>query len=784
MFENIPHEMRAYRQWVCYRIIERDGAKPTKPPYQALTGQLASVTDPSHWCGYDEAVAVSHLYAGIGFVFTKNDPFAGIDLDDTHDDAEAFARQVAIFKAFNSYSELSPSGRGLHIIIKANLVGRGRKRAGIELYDTERFFTMTGNVHHNAPITERYELANILYDEMGGPPQTFTYGDDQKETSTDQEIIALASGAVNGEKFKALFSGDWSNVYTSQSEADFALVDIVAFYTQNRSQIARIFRQSALGQRAKAKRGDYVGYMVEKSFDRQLKPVDAEGLNIAFQKMLEAREGGDGEKTSVKSPSPVNATNSQGSVSADDGALERSPSMSTFPAGLIGEIAEFILACAPRPVPQIALAGAIGLVAGITGRAYNVSGTGLNQYVLMIAKTGRGKEAIAGGISKLMEAVKVSVPSSIDFIGPTEIASAQAVLKWLSRCPCFYSIVGEFGMKMKEMSMPHANPNIVGFRRALLDLYNKSGRGNVLGAMAYSKREDNTAVVNSPAFTLIGESTPETFFENVSEDVVKDGLLPRFMVINYEGPRVQMNDAHKFALPSLVLVEKLRQLVAYSLALSRDNKVCEVSQSIEADKIFRDFNAYCDSQINDDRLSNVAHELWNRAHIKAMKLAALYAIGVNYINPQIDADQARRATDEIWTQTDMLKARFDNGEVGGGSVNAVVNEAKQTQTMVRMITGFATKQWNGKSDKYRISEEMHRARIYPYNFLLMRLQIYPIFKNDRRGASVAIQRTYQQLLDNDDLREIPKQQMQEKYGKSCRAFAISNAERFLEEEAA
>jgi len=88
-------------------------------------------------------------------------------------------------------------------------------------------------------------------------------------------------------------------------------------------------------------------------------------------------------------------------------------------------MAQFIYSAAPRPVPEVALAAAIGLMAGITGRAYNISGTGLNQYVLLLAMTGAGKEAAASGINKLMNTIKMQVPTSTGFIGPSEISSAQ-----------------------------------------------------------------------------------------------------------------------------------------------------------------------------------------------------------------------------------------------------------------------------------------------------------------------------------------------------------------------
>ena len=140
------------------------------------------------------------------------------------------------------------------------------------------------------PIAERQGLLDILFEQMGGDVKQYTVHEDKEERCSDEEIIAQASAAVNGDKFTKLYTGDWQGMYQSQSEADFALTDIIAFYTQNKAQIARIFRGSALGQRDKAQRDDYIRYMVEKSFDRQLPQLDVEGMRQMLANML-ARNG-------------------------------------------------------------------------------------------------------------------------------------------------------------------------------------------------------------------------------------------------------------------------------------------------------------------------------------------------------------------------------------------------------------------------------------------------------------------------------------------------------------
>lgn len=247
MFANLPLELQQLHQWLVWRYEQAASRKPTKVPYNPKSGWPASVTDPQTWVTFAEAVAAatdgSGRYAGIGFVFTDRDDYSGIDLD-THVDPETGesllspedgARQQLIFQKMDSYSERSPSGRGLHIIVKAK-VPHGRKRANIEVYSANRFFTMTGDVYHSAPIADRQELVQMLWAELGNQPQSNPHAGEYTEKNTDEELWRMASDARNGELFSRLWNGDTGG-YPSASEADLALVNIIAFYTKHRLQI-------------------------------------------------------------------------------------------------------------------------------------------------------------------------------------------------------------------------------------------------------------------------------------------------------------------------------------------------------------------------------------------------------------------------------------------------------------------------------------------------------------------------------------------------------------------
>src|SRR5918999_4820116 len=234
-------DMRDLRQWLCWRSEERDG-KPTKVPYSPATGKRADSTVPETWTGYQEAVRVckEQGYSGIGFVFTSEDDLCGVDLDKCLDpetgEIEPWA--WAIIKELDSYTELSPSGTGVHVLVRATLP-EGRNRKGrFEAYDRGRYFTVTGKHLVDTPqsIESRQEELQSVVQRVFGEESKNGHGEVSNATESvsnglsDNEILKKASGASNGEKFRRLWAGDTSG-YTSTSEADQALCTILAFWT-------------------------------------------------------------------------------------------------------------------------------------------------------------------------------------------------------------------------------------------------------------------------------------------------------------------------------------------------------------------------------------------------------------------------------------------------------------------------------------------------------------------------------------------------------------------------
>ena len=759
-FQNIPEELRILKQWVLWKYEDVGAAKPTKVPY-SVKGYPADVNKPDTWSTFVEVFTVFKLgaYSGIGFVFTDMDPYSFIDLDDAEGDDAILQRHLKVYHEFDSYSEVSPSGKGLHIIVKGT-VAAGRRRSKIEIYPSQRYATMTGNVYNNKTvINERQTLLTQLWEQMGsGPVAQSLYRGDEKENETDQVILQRATNAVNGDKFQQLYSGDWNNLYQSQSEADFALVDIIAFYTQNKNQIERIFKSSKLGKRDKANRKDYIGGMISRSFDRMLPNIDFDGMKNALELKLvkDAAVKEQQHTLPMELPLPNAAPDP----------------VANLPPGLLGEIAQFIYQAAPRPVPEVALAASIGLMAGICGRAYNISGTGLNQYVLLLAMTGAGKEAAAEGIDKLMATIKMQVPTSTTFIGPGEISSGTAMIKHLANISqSFVSLLGEFGLRLQQLSSPHANGAEVSLRRMILDLYNKSGASRNLAASAYAKREDSTASIPSPAVSFIGESTPERFYGILNEDMIAEGLLPRFLLIEYKGNRPPLNEHHTQVVPSFSLIEKLAALVAQCETINHSNprRVINVQSTPDATNMLHAFDKYADNRINNSS-KDVIRQLWNRAHIKVLKLSATIAVGENMLEPIISAQAMEWAANLVQADIAALTERFEAGEIGGNSF-----EIKQGQEILRVIKDYITSPYD-RVEKYLQfkSQPMHNDKVIPYSYLNKRLVAAAAFRNDRAGATIAMKRAIQNLIDADRMKELGKVWTNDKYGTSQRCFALAD----------
>lgn len=271
----VPSRLTTRDTWVCWRYEPRD-ASATKIPIDPATGTYASVSNPATWTGFDDAYQSYSETAvdGIGFVFTPDDPFVGIDLDDCRDPSSGTLTEWAkdVITQLESYTEASPSGTGVHIIAAGDLPPGNNRTDGIECYETARYFTVTG--HHlsltPARVTDRTEEIAAVHkayiaDDAPADETPPSPTDEHSTELLDDELIAAAMAAENGEKFERLWNGETTE-YASHSEADQALCNLLAFWTGGDPyRVERLFNRSDLVRDKWWDREDYRERTIQKA---------------------------------------------------------------------------------------------------------------------------------------------------------------------------------------------------------------------------------------------------------------------------------------------------------------------------------------------------------------------------------------------------------------------------------------------------------------------------------------------------------------------------------------
>ncbi|MDP9350296.1 MAG: hypothetical protein M3P51_01955, partial [Chloroflexota bacterium] len=247
-----PGELREHPQWVVWRPETTPDGRCVKPPYRPSNPRKrADVMDPGTWGTYEEALAVSGKGGGVGYVLTPDDPYSVVDLDGCRnpETGEIEPAAAEVVRLLDSYTEISPSGKGLHVWLRGTIPGERRRSGKLEMYDRARYVTVTGQVlEGRAEIRERQEELGELYrrtfGDISGPPRRPPGPEVRSIPSAgDEEIIARVLADAEGRR---LWAGDTSLHNNDPSRADLALLNRLVRYTGDPQRLDRLFRKSGL----------------------------------------------------------------------------------------------------------------------------------------------------------------------------------------------------------------------------------------------------------------------------------------------------------------------------------------------------------------------------------------------------------------------------------------------------------------------------------------------------------------------------------------------------------
>lgn len=259
-FVNIPTELKNNASFCLWKLEKRSGRK-TKVPYNPRTGEMARTNTPSTFSDFPTAMKAYAMGGWDGIGYRVSEGIGAIDIDHCiREDGTLNDVAASILGLFSTaYFEKSPSGTGLRGFFKLSpdfaydktVYYINNRKHGLEVYlpgTTNRFVTVTGDMYRSGVVERNDDALKTMLDTfMKRKSQTTASTVEPCSYLTDEQVIQHAVASESGDKFKALYNGQWQDIYDSQSDADMALVSILAFWCGNvEEQIDRIFRTSGL----------------------------------------------------------------------------------------------------------------------------------------------------------------------------------------------------------------------------------------------------------------------------------------------------------------------------------------------------------------------------------------------------------------------------------------------------------------------------------------------------------------------------------------------------------
>lgn len=263
-YSSIPDELLNLKQWGLFQLKwlpERE--KYTKIPKNPYNFGAGKSNDQRTWSDFETALRALKKYPqadGLAFYFANG--FVGLDIDHIDGDLTDYEEGdtdennlVNRFKSLTkgSYMEVSQSGTGIHAIFKGKIPGKHRRHGNYEMYESGRFFALTGNTI-GKPVIKSLDESEMstLYEFCFGkdkvtPLHPKNDNDETIDLSVTEIIKRAEESPKSGKRFTLFMQGGWEQFYNSQSEADMAFANDLAFWCgRDIHKMDQIFRNSSL----------------------------------------------------------------------------------------------------------------------------------------------------------------------------------------------------------------------------------------------------------------------------------------------------------------------------------------------------------------------------------------------------------------------------------------------------------------------------------------------------------------------------------------------------------
>ncbi len=325
-----------------------------------------------------------------------------------------------------------------------------------------------------------------------------------------------------------------------------------------------------------------------------------------------------------------------------------------YPPGIFGELCNEIYEMAPHPNEEVALMAGFALVAGITGRTYNVLGTGLNLYVALLADSGVGKANLKNSINTaLMQHCALEGGSA--FKGATRFTGPKALFEMLQLGLSRVCVLEESGL-MSESTAGDQK----GLTRVMLDIYSSSGKGEYAGGELYSKTEQNVAVIPSPALTIAHVSTPLSYLRALkAKDATVSGDIARVWMMRSMRDKKPLNTNRRKKLGDST-VFRVKELVRKSMPQQTQAGMTVINIGTSCINIQQDSDFWTDLENKYKRDGDqLRRALTSRAFMKILKVSSLASIFNG--REEIGLQEYKWANEAIHGEIRVIEAALTSG---------------------------------------------------------------------------------------------------------------------------
>lgn len=636
----MPMELRAVPRWVVWKLESRgDAKKPTKVPYcSTLKDSRASSTDPATWSTFSQAEAAYEEggYDGLGIVL-NGDGLVSVDLDDCIEDGEVTPQASILLDSLGAaYIEKSPSGNGLRAFGYADNLDTGvsGKYDGVkvELYSHSRFMTITGHAIENGPLGQLNgftALANSIRTDKRINHQTGELERSPADTRQAELMRRILSGEVYHDSLR-----DYAAALAASGTAPGMIVQFLR---------ALMDQSSAPHDARWAARKAEIPTLVSSA----ARKYSSASINI--------------DRITGRAPVVIIPPSTIApSVAAKAHAI---PSHLLSVPGRLGMMVDWTNQTSSKPQPMFAVQAALALGSVAMGRKFR---TNLHNwpslYFLNIAVSGAGKEHAKTAIERCLQAAEL-----MPLIGPCEYTSDSAVDSALLDKPTHIAVIDEFGLLL-EAGKAKNNPNGGTARKRLMEMFGRSHstlqpKAYSLAALSKEQRDARgSRVVENPALSLMGMTTPGTFYNAVGSGSLTDGFLNRFIIVESDLGR-QLSQDNEYIEPPDALVRWVKACRIVGVGDIALNQI-DVQHSdrptptvipftASALDLFKELEVVCLHRMDELEVQGMS-EMYTRVREIAMKVSLIVAHSCEA--PEIDLQHAQWAIDYVryWADRSII----------------------------------------------------------------------------------------------------------------------------------